>query len=433
MTTVTEKLDTSYITRLSDIEEYFIGPENPSYPGWTKNKTFIMKNLVIFFIYKELGIIISHNIGHICDGRNPEFCIIHDRKKTIPDYWLRWWIRFTGFPSTGSRAKPLGNVNVDDFNYFKQGINRKFLLVKTKDWDFIEAYQHYHLKVPTTKRPRAPTTGTSSEQNPQNKRARVNRKSLEKTESNIESEPESVTDEESEHSCENQDDGDEDSDDEVLSRIDYPGKAPTPGPDPPTPGSQYNSVPALSSEYLNSDHFSLNKFCEGGIWDPLNPKRIWSLPQSLPEQMDSNCEVYGREVAMYKDLRQNLRTLERFSTELEFSIYLKANGLKVVKQNSIVAEDDQVVISRKSKEQMENDLLTIMKEFNSMMEEKSLWEKNISALEQANISLQKELEEMKEELAREKECKKVLEKGKEENKKVVLELAEKLKEKMLHF
>ena len=47
--------------------------------------------------------------------------------------------------------------------------------------------------------------------------------------------------------------------DEVLSRTDYPGKAPTPGPTFSDLESQNISSPPLSSQYLNSDYFSLSK------------------------------------------------------------------------------------------------------------------------------------------------------------------------------
>lgn len=54
MSTVTEKLDTSFITKPSDTDDYVLGPQRPSYPGWTKNKIYIMKNLLIFFVCKFL-------------------------------------------------------------------------------------------------------------------------------------------------------------------------------------------------------------------------------------------------------------------------------------------------------------------------------------------------------------------------------------------
>jgi len=94
---------------------------------------------------KELGIIINHKIGHLCDGQNPESCIVHDRRKNVPEYWIKWWISFTSFPLTGSRAKPLGNCVVDDFNYFKDGITMKLLLVKRQDWKSLEVYYPSYL------------------------------------------------------------------------------------------------------------------------------------------------------------------------------------------------------------------------------------------------------------------------------------------------
>jgi len=90
-----------------------------------------------------LKIIISHEIGSLHDGPNAEFCIAVDERKEFPRHWIKWWISFTVFrgttgKSTTFKGKPIGNINLDDYNFLKEAIHLRYIRIMPKDWPELE-------------------------------------------------------------------------------------------------------------------------------------------------------------------------------------------------------------------------------------------------------------------------------------------------------
>ncbi|KAG0123309.1 hypothetical protein HOY82DRAFT_544265, partial [Tuber indicum] len=93
----------------------------------------------------------------------------------------------------------------------------------------------------------------------------------------------------------------------------------------------------LPSVNYITQNFSLFQFAEGECKHPLHPTKKWSLPDPLPENLDPDTESSGKEIQILQDVIQSQRALAAYQRDLEFSIYLNRNGLKVVPEDTLVA------------------------------------------------------------------------------------------------
>ncbi|KAG0129756.1 hypothetical protein HOY82DRAFT_540593 [Tuber indicum] len=421
------------------IEAYQLGELNEKYDNWTQDKIPLMKNAIIKTVYTALKIIPKSSIGCLRDGKNASFCLIHKKKGNFTQEWRQWWFEFSKFKDSDYPGRQFGSSSLSDFNQLMIGIKAGWLIVKPLDWKGIEKYldegiamrsqlplattedevivSTSSMKKSTSKRGRADTVSAGDE---------IKRLRTESQHSQLQLNPDSATFLLPELQIEDVGDPDSLSDIEIqqpqaghiddelhfqksaempVSRLDYPNKAPTPGYCDST--TSFNQAPP-SVNYI-THNFSLFQFAEGECKHPLDPTKNWSLPDPLPENLDPDTESSGKEIQMLQDVIQSQRALAAYQRDLEFSIYLIMNGLKVVPEDSLVAGSDDIVMSKDKYEELKQDLIGMGKALRELLAEK---------------------EELMEALKRVKEEEKLKAEEQEKQKEKMLDLNRRLRERL---
>ncbi|RPB03008.1 hypothetical protein L873DRAFT_1841361 [Choiromyces venosus 120613-1] len=130
------------------------------------------------------------------------------------------------------------------------------------------------------------------------------------------------------------------------------------------------------------------KFCLQGYVDPLLSFKAFSLPYTLPENLDPTSDTVGKEVNLIKDVIQNLRALASYRSHFEFAIYLKNHHFKLVKQDAVIVGPDEIMISKIQYEQWKNNLSKLSKDVKERMPRISILEKEQEKLHQSIRILQ---------------------------------------------
>ncbi|PUU72130.1 hypothetical protein B9Z19DRAFT_1139352 [Tuber borchii] len=156
-------------------------------------------------------------------------------------------------------------------------------------------------------------------------------------------------------------------------------KVPTPGP--PASPSVHSPGPQPPSSYnFHTEYLSIQKLYEGGYPDPLDS------PNNGPE------------ATILKEIKQHQKIVEAYKRDLQLSLYLQEHGLKLVKQDSVIAGPDEVVISKPALNQLKRDLKTMGKEFRGKLEQNAELEKRIEQLEQEKKRSQEAREQQRTEI-----------------------------------
>ncbi|PUU72411.1 hypothetical protein B9Z19DRAFT_1069789 [Tuber borchii] len=174
-------------------------------------------------------------------------------------------------------------------------------------------------------------------------------------------------------------------------------KVPTPGP--PASPSVHSPGPQPPSSYnFHTEYLSLQKLYEGGYPDPLDSSKQWFFSDSIPEEPDTSSYPPGPEATILKEIKQHQKIVEAYKRDLQLSLYLQEHGLKLVKQDSVIAGPDEVVISKPALNQLKRDLKTMGKEFRGKLEQNAELEKRIEQLEQEKKRSQEAREQQRTEI-----------------------------------
>ncbi|PUU72236.1 hypothetical protein B9Z19DRAFT_1069924 [Tuber borchii] len=137
---------------------------------------------------------------------------------------------------------------------------------------------------------------------------------------------------------------------------------------------------------------------EGGYPDPLDISKQWFFSDSIPEEPDTSSYPPGPEATILKEIKQHQKIVEAYKRDLQLSLYLQEHGLKLVKQDSVIAGPDEVVISKPALNQLKRDLKTMGKEFRGKLEQNAELEKRIEQLEQEKKRSQEAREQQRTEI-----------------------------------
>ncbi|KAG0632787.1 hypothetical protein HOY80DRAFT_1141884 [Tuber brumale] len=184
---------------------------------------------------------------------------------------------------------------------------------------------------------------------------------------------------------------------EIYMRQDFPGKAPTPG----IPSSHTSNSPPLlpcHSELFDTKNFSLYQFATGGYPDPLDPSKPWSLPETLPGNLEPTSKSLAKDVNLLQEIIQQQGAIACYQKDVEFAIYLNSKELKLVKQDAIVVDANKVVLSKAEDNQRKQDLIGLIKEVRRLQAENAALKEEREAVMKREKIDKKEKDKKKEEL-----------------------------------
>ncbi|KAG0632759.1 hypothetical protein HOY80DRAFT_1113712 [Tuber brumale] len=265
------------------------------------------------FVNQDIGKVIGSGFGSLCDGANSEFCLTLNFKGNYGSDWKKWWMGFSKFQACQMTARPFSRITVEDYNYLKTGFKARWLLAKPKDWEGLQDYiiqattfrnllkesttQIPFSSITSTKRSRASTTANSivskklrTESQPEPTVQLPEVKPGPELESELEVAEEAELEEGSNREFQSHEPTEE-----IYMRQHFSGKAPTPGI-PPLIASNSPPLSPCHSELFDTKNFSLYQFATGGYPDPLDPSKPWSLPETLPENLEPTSKSLAKDV-----------------------------------------------------------------------------------------------------------------------------------------
>ncbi|KAG0129758.1 hypothetical protein HOY82DRAFT_540595 [Tuber indicum] len=147
----------------------------------------------------------------------------------------------------------------------------------------------------------------------------------------------------------------------------------------------------------SSSTFTLQKFAQSACPDPFNLRKPWVFSNSPFSEL-SSALCLSEPDARISTIQQNHRALSLFQSDLELALYLKDSKMKIVKNNSRIAEEGEIVVSREEYEQLHNSQQLLSNQEQALMTENNTYRQRLKDIEEEKYNIQDKKEREKEEL-----------------------------------